>query len=108
VTTTPALAAGQLRKLADALDAAADTPISANVSFSPAYFAGRSAGVAVVDALAEVFDVSAEPAMNGSLWYHEARQERDGVRLRVYTYIDAPAQRCACGAVCAHSATGGA
>jgi hypothetical protein len=107
MNTTPTCAAAQLRKLADALSTDTDMPIiSVSVNISPGYDLKQGARVATVDTLAGLFGLTAEPDKNGAGWYHQARDAHDGVRLWVYTYIDAPAQRCACGAVCTH--TGGA
>jgi hypothetical protein len=106
MSTTPTRAASQLRALADALDRADDMPINVAVYVSPGY--EHADRVAAVDVLAVPLSLAAAPAKNGGSWYHEARDDRDGVNLRLYTYIDAPAQHCACGAVCTHTTAGGA
>jgi hypothetical protein len=107
-TTTRNRLAGQLRKLADTLDAAdSDVPIRASLNITPDYDPDQTSRVTTVDRLAALFGLTGRPAKNAAAgWYHEASDERDGVRLWVYTYIDSPPRRCACGAVCAH--TGGA
>jgi hypothetical protein len=105
MSTTPVRAAAQLRKLADVLDTAEDVPIGVTVDLSaPGYSARQEPDrVATVDSLAALFDLTAGQTRVGSLtWYHEARADLDGVDLRLYTNIEAPAQRCACGAVCTH------
>src|SRR4051794_18272092 len=110
-TTTPALAAVQLRKFADALDQAdPKAEITAYVSFGADYMNfDQEARIKTVDTVAALFGLTAEPTKVGtSSWYHKTEDERDGVRLVVDTHISAPAQRCACGAVCTHTATGGA
>jgi hypothetical protein len=106
MNTTPTCAAAQLRKLADALSTDQDMPIiSVSVNISPSYSLDKTAGVATVDTVAALFGLTAEPDKTGSGWYHQARDERDGVRLWVYTPVEHPAQRCVCGARCTH--TGG-
>jgi hypothetical protein len=108
MSTTLALSAAQLRKLADALDTFNDMPLNVYVSFTSGYSVGQSTRIATVDAVAALLGLRAEPSKDGAIWYHQARDTRDGVDVRVYTYIDAPAQRCACGAVCTHhTPTGG-
>jgi hypothetical protein len=101
-TTLAAIAAG-LRELAAAIDVA-DTglPVHAYLSVTPAYTADGTESVARVDEVAALFGLNAAPTKRGCVWYHEAHDDRPGVELRVHTIIAAPAQRCACGAVCAH------
>src|SRR5262249_55447134 len=109
MSTTPALGAAQLRKLADALDTAGDMPLNVYVSFASGYSVEQSTRIATVDAVAALLGLTAEPVKKGAgLWYHQAGDTRDGVVVRVYTDIEAPAQRCACGVVCTHrTPTGG-
>src|SRR5262245_53589968 len=103
MSTTPDRAAAQLRALADALDHADTMQITGYVSFSPTFTLDQNARVATVDILAARFGLTAEPTKTGSTWYHAAEVDRDGVNLRIDTHINAPAQRCACGAVCTHT-----
>jgi hypothetical protein len=100
-TTTTRRVAAQLRAIADVLDHAGELPVTdVRVSIAPSLFKAVDA----VDALAARFGLTAETATSsGSTWYHEARDDRDGVHLRLYTIVDAPAKRCACGAACTHT-----
>jgi hypothetical protein len=112
VTSTLAAIAARLRKVADALDATdVDVPVSAYLAITPVFTLDESKSVARVDTVAELLGLTAAPtkAEHGSTsWYHQARDDHDGVDLRVYTHIKAPAQRCACGAVCTHTDQDGA
>jgi hypothetical protein len=106
VPTNATLTAGQLRKLADALDLIGDTPLTAHLFLSEASYGPEPDRVATIDTIAGALGVTAKPAKEGSTWSHIATDERDGVYLRVGTYIKAPAQRCACGAECTHNPAG--
>ena len=103
--TTPALAADQLRKLAESLDGATDSPIRVYVTVLDVdYGAKQSTRTGVVDTIAGLFGLTAQPTMSSpGCWSYEASENRDGVKVRVETYIDAPTKRCACGAECAHT-----
>jgi hypothetical protein len=103
MTTTAELVAGQLRDIADGLAALGGLPVEVRLTITPQ---PPFYSVEAVDTVAAAFGLTAEPAPSGSLWCHQARQTEDGLYLRVYTFVDAPAVRCACGAVCTH--TGGA
>ena len=109
MTTTLATIAARLRKVADALDVAhVDLPVSsAYLSITPDYILDQGKRVARVDAVAALLGLTAAPTKNGGTWYHEARDDRDGIDLRVYAHIKAPAQRCACGAECTHTSPAG-
>src|SRR6266542_151872 len=104
--STTAQIAGQLRKLADTIDTDTDLRLSVYVTVTPASFGAEDARVATVDAVAGLLGLAAKPVKSGATWYHEASNERDGVDVRTYTYITAPAQRCACGAECTHAPAG--
>jgi len=101
-----AAVAARLRELAQALDALAargTSGFSVSVYVRPGldvYL--RADQVAMVDALAGQLGLVAAPVKSAAGWSHEARVETGGVRVVVTAYIDAPAQRCVCGAVCTH------
>ena len=101
---TTAQIAGQLRKLADAIDTDTDVRLSVYVTVTPADYGAEDARVATVDAAAALLGLTAKPVKNATTWYHEANETRDGVDVRAYTFIAAPAQQCACGAECTHPA----
>jgi hypothetical protein len=103
-TNLPTIAA-RLRKLADAIDVAdSGLTIGVYLSIRPDYLANETASMATVDQVAALIGLTAAPAKSSSgTWQHIASDDRDGVDLRVCTFIKAPAQRCAaCGAVCTH------
>ena len=103
LTVTTAQLAGQLRKLADTIDTDTDLRLSVYVTITPSHAPAQDARVATVDAVAGLLGLTAKPVKSGATWYHEANDVRDGVDVRAYTYIKAPAQRCACGAECTHT-----
>jgi len=107
LTVTTAQLAGQLRKLADTIDTDTDLRLSVYVTITPTYTAAQNARVAAVDAVAELLGLTARPVKSAASWYHEASDVRDGVDVRAYTHIKAPAQRCACGAECTHTSEAG-
>ena len=52
--------------------------------------------------------MTAAPAkQSADYWNHTAADVRDGVKVTVYTWIETPARRCACGAECTHPAGAG-
>jgi hypothetical protein len=102
--------AARLRKVADLLDAAAPTPLSVWLSLDVSqYRSGLTEPdrVAAVNALAEVLGMPAPAAkrVSASFWQRESELSGDGFRLEVVTNIKPPAQRCACGAECNHTAS---
>ena len=108
MTTTAALAAGQLRTLADALESLGDMTMTAWVGFGTGYSPDEAARVAVVNTIAGYLGMVAKPTQEITMWEHLARETRDGVTVRVHTHIECPSQRCACGAACTHHVTAGA
>jgi hypothetical protein len=112
-TINPNALAARLRKVADLLDEAAPTPVTAWLSLDVSRYYSRLTEperIAVVNALAEVLGMTAPTAkkVSASYWQHETELAGDGFRLEVVTETDPPAQRCACGAVCSHTSAGGA
>jgi hypothetical protein len=105
--TTAALAADQLRTLADALESLADMTMTAWVSFGVGYSSDEADRVAEVNTIAANLDMAAEPVLEHTVWQHLARETRDGVTIRVHTYIEGPSQRCVCGAACTHKSLAG-
>jgi hypothetical protein len=104
-----ALATGQLRKLADVLDA--DDPhhrLHIYVAVSDGRFGRGSepARIATVDVLAAALGLTAEPSKDNGYWCHRAETQAGELYLKVYTGIQEPAARCACGAECTHTADG--
>lgn len=108
-TAAPMHTVEQLRELAQALDTLAAQGIT---EFS-LYVAARASSakvfeqaerVSMVDALAAQLGMTAElvKTSGADLWAHEARTNADGVCVVLTTYVDPPAQRCACGAACSH------
>ncbi len=109
--TTVALTTGQLRKLADVLDATEPhTPLNVYVGITDMnYGATEAARVATVDNLAAALGLTAgQTKSEGGYWYHEAATGHRRFHLHIRTDIAAPAGRCACGATCTHSIPGGA
>ncbi len=103
---TPDQTAQRLRALADALETA---PVVAVESWLMLGVPGwgddtEAQRVADVNALATALGLSAEAVGTHSTWHHEADNGDRAFRVRVKTYIAAPAQRCACGATCTHAA----
>ena len=105
MTATTSQIAGRLRQLADALDLFDDVALTAYVSLSDLdYPAGQTHRTTTVDAVADAFGVTAKPEKQGSdYWQYVASDDRDGVTVRVWTRMSAPASRCAFGAECTHT-----
>ncbi|GAA0720650.1 hypothetical protein Drose_06920 [Dactylosporangium roseum] len=102
-STTPDAVADELVALAEAVRAAGASTVQLYVSFGPDMFAPEPDRIADVDRLAEAFGLTAETAKGSSGWYRGAKRDHDGIFVKVDTRVSAPAQRCACGAVCEHS-----
>jgi hypothetical protein len=110
-TTTASMLAEYLRRAAAALDKAeADLQgfdglqlyltIDADTLFGRNDEAGR---VAAVHTLARHFGVTGDRKQSYGAWTYEARQATGPASTRLYTDIDAPPKRCACGQTCTHT-----
>jgi hypothetical protein len=110
MTANTSQIAGRLRQLADALDLLSDdVALTAYVSLSDlAYPAGQTQRT-TVDTVADAFGLTPKPEKQGSdYWQYAASDDREGVTVRVWTQMTAPARRCACGAECTHTDPSGA
>jgi hypothetical protein len=103
-TTDSAQQAAGLRALADAVETAGLPHVHVSVYLRPDLFAAKADQVADVDRLAAALGLSASTVRDGSSWYHEARQDRlDGaLNVHIRVHVEAPPERCVCGAMCEH------
>jgi hypothetical protein len=113
-TNTPvsvAVQAHRLRELADLLEQTAahltttgrtGLRVFVNLHIGGYDQGSEMARVAVVDELAGLLGITAEPTSSGSTWSHEASNNTDQLRVRVTTWIEAPPRHCVCGARCTH------
>jgi len=107
MTTAAPQTVERLRELAQALDTLAAqgiTEFSLYVAVRASYanVFEQADRVSMVDALSAQLGMTAEAKPANGIWSHEARTDADGVRLVVTTYVDPPAQLCACGTACNH------